>query len=458
MSIRHGFWIPVLGVFLAFDTPPAHAQLGPPRDAAQPTRSHNLAPFALPQGNTEEALLERLGQKQLAETLKKYGLKPEEINNLDKLKEKYPELYEQARKLMEQRGVDLGNINPEQDAPKLQGLLNDLQKNVPGAAPSQPPTTPPATPPGNQLPLPPPPAVQPGAGEVPNPPALPPGELPLGGMGVPGEPPAVTSPMSRSIARLAEQVQRWDPGLRNSRAWRGAMAELTGSMGKEDPRWKKLSESLGGFEERWRLWSGAVRERFFPNTPDWLGRLTPKNVPRVQLPSLPNPSVSVPAGGPAGGGGPVGALLILAGLAVAAVVVWRSWGKLGGAASAARHPGWHLGPWPVEPACVRTRDDLVRAFEYLALRDLGPAARQWNHRLIGHTLGNGGTRDAPVDLLADTVVALPVHFVTDRQLAAEHLADLYARARYAPPGEPLTDELLSAARRDLCLLAGVAAA
>ena len=42
--------------------------------------------------------------------------------------------------------------------------------------------------------------------------------------------------------------------------------------------------------------------------------------------------------------------------------------------------------------------------------------------------------------------------------AAEQLASLYERARYAPPGEPLPEAALATARRDLCLLAGVPAA
>jgi hypothetical protein len=38
------------------------------------------------------------------------------------------------------------------------------------------------------------------------------------------------------------------------------------------------------------------------------------------------------------------------------------------------------------------------------------------------------------------------------------LARLYERARYAPEAEPLTQQDLATARRDLCMLAGVATA
>ncbi len=99
---------------------------------------------------------------------------------------------------------------------------------------------------------------------------------------------------------------------------------------------------------------------------------------------------------------------------------------------------WRLGPWPVNPAAVRTRAELVQAFDHLALLLLGPVARSWNHLVIAARLGED--RKA------------------DRRRAAAQLAGLYEQARYAPPGEVLADADLAAARRDLCLLAGVYAA
>jgi len=99
--------------------------------------------------------------------------------------------------------------------------------------------------------------------------------------------------------------------------------------------------------------------------------------------------------------------------------------------------GWRLGPWPVRPEAVRTRDELVRAFEYLALLLLGPAARTRNHEEIAAGLGEQDV---------------------SRRAAAERLAGLYEQARYAPPDEVLPDTDLAAARADLSLLAGVAAA
>lgn len=102
---------------------------------------------------------------------------------------------------------------------------------------------------------------------------------------------------------------------------------------------------------------------------------------------------------------------------------------------------WRLGPWPVRPQAVATRADLVRAFEYLALLLLGPAARTRHH----------------LDL-AEQIGTCPGEDPTRRRQAAEELARLYAVARYAPDDTPLQPEDLASARRDLCYLAGVSPA
>jgi hypothetical protein len=87
----------------------------------------------------------------------------------------------------------------------------------------------------------------------------------------------------------------------------------------------------------------------------------------------------------------------------------------------------------VQPAAVGTRYDLVRAFEYLALLRLGPAARHQNHLEIAAALG-----------AADA----------GRRGAAERLASLYEQARYAPRDEDLPAVDLALARAALSLLAG----
>jgi hypothetical protein len=132
-------------------------------------------------------------------------------------------------------------------------------------------------------------------------------------------------------------------------------------------------------------------------------------------------------------------LVWLAVLAVCALLLWKTgaWYQRRAALAA---QGWRLGPWPVAPARVATRNELVRAFEYLALLRLGPEARARHH----------------LDL-ADRLGAEPDMDPERRQQAAAHLAGLYEQARYAPGNEPLPAEEMSAARRELCYLAGVAA-
>jgi hypothetical protein len=98
--------------------------------------------------------------------------------------------------------------------------------------------------------------------------------------------------------------------------------------------------------------------------------------------------------------------------------------------------GQALGPWPVAPQAVSTRQQLVRAFEYLALWSLGLEARSCHHLDVAEQLARRGGDSA-------------------HEQAAESLARLYEQARYAPDSEPLGPDELAAARRHLCFLAGV---
>lgn len=164
------------------------------------------------------------------------------------------------------------------------------------------------------------------------------------------------------------------------------------------------------------------------------------------LPSIPKPdwSSTMPSVGNAGafGAPDSGALMgiLWIGMAVATVaVIWRLLAARPATRATDAGPAWRLGPWPVDPAKIATRQDLVRAFEYLSLLMLGPTARSWNHRAIAARLS-----------------AEPNDAGADRRLAAEHLAGLYEKARYAPPADPLPDGEVRDARRDLCFLAGVA--
>ena len=152
--------------------------------------------------------------------------------------------------------------------------------------------------------------------------------------------------------------------------------------------------------------------------------------------ALPSPSLpgGLSGGGlpSAGGAGLVGGLLLLAGLVVLAV--WLLPKLTAPATGPTPVPG--LGPWPLDPQTIRTRADLVRAFEYLSVLLVGSPARAFSHEAAAAALR------AAVPAAAD---------------AAGPLADAYALARYTPADHPLTDADLLDARRLLCRLAGVPA-
>jgi hypothetical protein len=93
-----------------------------------------------------------------------------------------------------------------------------------------------------------------------------------------------------------------------------------------------------------------------------------------------------------------------------------------------------VGGWPLDPRAINSREDVVRAFEYLSVLICGPGAKTWTHSTIADEL---------------TVLAQ-----TQGETAVK-LARLYELARYAPLDEPLTRAELVEARRLVCDLAGM---
>jgi hypothetical protein len=126
-------------------------------------------------------------------------------------------------------------------------------------------------------------------------------------------------------------------------------------------------------------------------------------------------------------------VVLLGAILIGALVWWRFWYL--------RDPGPvgmdlpdGLGPWPVDPAAINSREDVVKAFEYLSVLICGPAARTWTHGTIAEALtALAATHEEP----------------------AAMLARLYELARYAPRDEPLSADELAEARRLVCRLAGV---
>src|SRR5260370_1093616 len=238
------------------------------------------------------------------------------------------------------------------------------------------------------------------------------------------------------LKKLAEQYAT------ESKAGDNALDYLTG--GEDGPEWlKNQNEMEDDFD--WGQFGQKVGfnklEAWLPKMDgDWMNPKMPSvSGPNLEIKSA--PAIPTFAGVSEGRGG-VGAAIIL-GLILAAVLAFFAW-KLRGwfmeSDTDTLLGRWRLGPWPVQPALVRTREELVRAFEYLSLLRLGKAARNWNHRQIGDRLG--GEKSAH----------------TESGEAAARLATVYEHARYAPSADELPDRELETARRGPCPLRGVAGA
>jgi len=256
------------------------------------------------------------------------------------------------------------------------------------------------------------------------------------------------SAFKERLVKLAEGLHRLDPSLGDSPAVKRAIQQLSQQMGVEDQRWDRFAAAAGMLQEKTRTWSeslGLNRLRAGKNW-SWPKALTPSSLPQINWPSvasalrerpnLPSTASAPPTSGWSG-------LLAVVGLLIFGFLFWRFLSRSSDLADSKGRSAWKLGPWPVQPAAIRTREELIRAFEYLSLLNLGPVARHWNHRTIAGRLG-----DLPAILSEEY----------QRRLAAEELAALYEQARYAPQSEPLPEGALAAARNDLCLLARMPAA
>lgn len=160
------------------------------------------------------------------------------------------------------------------------------------------------------------------------------------------------------------------------------------------------------------------------------------------VPSLPNfgkSSASAPASAASDGDGWMPALLSLLMLGLIVLLMCRMAARSQAQAGSSEAEAWRLGSWPVAPNAVATRQDVIRAFEYLALLCLGPSAGTCHHRQLAERLAEQDSGNPA------------------RRQAAAMLACFYEQARYAPADESLSQEELSDARHALCYLAGVTA-
>jgi hypothetical protein len=255
--------------------------------------------------------------------------------------------------------------------------------------------------------------------------------------------------MAEKFMKDAESSNLGD-WLRDSPAWKNAFEDLQGNFNAGDwagklgqgdwaGKWGGLTDKLRLPEKMaWNLGEGALNGLKNLPKPN-LNKLN-FNPPQFKGPNWAGPNFG---GGPKlpnfGGGIPsissngVFAVLILI---VAVLIAWQLWNL-----SRKRRPktalATSIGPWPVDPHAVRTRAELVQAFDYLAILKLGLAAKPWNHRVVAEQWSKR---------------------LKQCRDAAQSLADLYETARYTTGDEALTAAERAEARATLAHLADASAA
>jgi hypothetical protein len=290
----------------------------------------------------------------------------------------------------------------------------------------------------------------PSGGDMPPPPAA--GDRPLAPQS-PLSPPPPADPAERAtrrhiaehLAEMADRLPRELPeNLRNSPAVQDFFHRM-GQSAREALRNSNAGDGLDAqiarLEKQWKSFRDTLPK---PVTnafkklrmPDFSRLSSNVRLPRLDFnrPSVPSmPSVPRIHGGSLGELSPaVNVILVAIGIAVLVAVFWRLRGSRSKRTSAVRP----LGPWPLDPTGVASRDDLIRAFEYLSLLRCGERARTWHHREIAARLSVGERGS----------VSVP------RTEAAEQLAGLYEQARYAPAAAAEPD--WSVARGPLAILTG----
>jgi hypothetical protein len=126
-------------------------------------------------------------------------------------------------------------------------------------------------------------------------------------------------------------------------------------------------------------------------------------------------------------------LLLIILVAIVAAVLWWKFGGVFKPQQAPLAVGGG-GGWPIDPREINTREDVVKAFEYLSVMLCGSGAKTWTHSTIADELSKLAASEPETAL---------------------KLARLYELARYAPLDEPLTRAELLEARRLVCELAGM---
>jgi hypothetical protein len=282
------------------------------------------------------------------------------------------------------------------------------------------------------------------------------------------------SPVVRGLLKFAQGLARLNPDIEKSPALQKAVRELSRHIGEPDQRWQLLSKGAHELSARWATWSSQLHLQNALNGSNWPARLTQRTWPSLRARTEEALARSVHAESVEPEAGPWRGLFILITLAAAAWAGWKLFQRWPFVARRKVEQEWDPGPWPVDPARIASRGEVVEAFEYLALLVLGPAARARNHRVLAEQLGlgqalrrrrvettsmGGGPSSLGAWFGPQRVLRLGLFPIPDeRRLLADELADIYEQARYSPPADPLPEEAVVRARRDLCRFAGVSPA
>jgi hypothetical protein len=215
----------------------------------------------------------------------------------------------------------------------------------------------------------------------------------------------------------------WD-ALKNEKGDGSSFSDFFKDGGGENWKWPDGDMPTIG----WDKWFGNSS-----SSPGWHSS-SPSSIPHMPE-SSPSSSSGWGFGGSGGGADLSGSwfsVVLLALVVLGALLLW--WYLRDAKDPVSGKPASGPGAWPIDPHAINSREDVVKAFEYLSVLICGPAAKMWTH----------GTIAAALTDLA----------VTHGEIAVK-LARLYELARYAPLDEPLTRAEIIEARQIVCDLAEV---
>lgn len=202
----------------------------------------------------------------------------------------------------------------------------------------------------------------------------------------------------------------------NGKGDNSAFSDLLNDGGGESWNWPKFEQPNIGWNK-------------------WFGNSSPPSNPPIPQPHLPEASSNWSFGGGGSMGGLSGSwmtVLLLGFVFLGALLLWWYLKETKTPGDGVQRNG--LGPWPIDPRAINSREDVVKAFEYLSVLICGPSAKMWTHGTIA-------------EALTDLTIA--------QGEVAMKLARLYELARYAPIEEPLTRVEVIEARHIVCDLAEV---